>query len=43
MPDNESNLIASVVSPVGTGVPKVGQRIMISGIVIPLNPSMTII
>jgi hypothetical protein len=29
--DRESNLIASVVSPVGTALPNTGQRIMISG------------
>jgi hypothetical protein len=40
MPDKESNLIASVVSPVGTGVPKVEQRIMILGILVPLNPPL---
>jgi hypothetical protein len=32
--DRDSNLIASVLNPVGTGVPNVGQRIMISGIVL---------
>jgi hypothetical protein len=31
----DSNLTASVVKPVGTAVPSVGQRTIISGIVIP--------
>jgi hypothetical protein len=32
-PDSDSNLIASVVSPVGTGTSSIGQRIIIFGIV----------
>src|SRR5277367_509092 len=31
--DSDSNLIVSVVSPVGTAIPTIGQRIMIFGIV----------
>jgi hypothetical protein len=30
--DKDSNLIFSVVSPVGTGLPRIGQRITMSGI-----------
>jgi hypothetical protein len=32
IPDSDSNLIFSVVSPVGTGTPRIGQRIMMLGI-----------
>jgi hypothetical protein len=32
-PESDSNLIVSVVSPVGTAVPSVGQRIIMLGMV----------
>src|SRR5579863_8451734 len=35
IPDSDSNLIVSVVSPVGTGIPRIGQRIMMLGIIYP--------
>src|ERR1700733_6361274 len=35
IPDSDSNLIVSVVSPVGTGVPGIGQRIMMLGLTYP--------
>jgi hypothetical protein len=35
IPESDSNLIFSVVSPVGTGIPRIGQRIMMLGIMYP--------